>query len=282
MNYWFYIFYIVLFSLQYSQAQNPTFTYQGILTDNDNKVFPDGKYTIVFNLYNTPTTPLSLWSESHQVQTSNGLFNLIIGNKNPITIDANSNYWLGITIDNQAESAPRTQLTYVPFAIYSTISEKTNGFTENASGFIKNINGLDGIIELKSDSTIKIEYDGNKILFKTTPRKTLKVTDSILSLYEDKLHQYISLSINSIDEQFIKDNSITSDKIVDGQVVLRKISSGGALIGQVLKWNGSIWEPSYDLHTDYFAGNGISINQGIISLDNSDSTLLMRNSVAGG
>ncbi|MFN4254534.1 MAG: beta strand repeat-containing protein [Saprospiraceae bacterium] len=44
----------------------------------------------------------------------------------------------------------------------------------------------------------------------------------------------------------VTDNSLTSDDIADGSIQPDDISDMGASAGQVLKWNGTYWEPSAD------------------------------------
>jgi hypothetical protein len=56
----------------------------------------------------------------------------------------------------------------------------------------------------------------------------------------------------------ISNNAITSSKINNGAVTSEKLNSMGASSGQVLRYNGSSWQPSTD-NSEYTAGNGIAI-----------------------
>ncbi len=54
----------------------------------------------------------------------------------------------------------------------------------------------------------------------------------------------ITLSAKFIDEG--QTNAISANMIIDGNVTMAKINQAGATIGQVIKWNGSSWEPAND------------------------------------
>jgi len=69
----------------------------------------------------------------------------------------------------------------------------------------------------------------------------------------------------------IANNAVTTAKIADTAVTMAKIAPAGAASGQVIKWNGSVWQPSTDVassDTDWiFSGSnmysGVSGNVGI-------------------
>ncbi len=64
------------------------------------------------------------------------------------------------------------------------------------------------------------------------------------------------------------DQTIESNNTLDGDGTLNsplKIAQQGAINGEVLKWNGSLWTPDQDNGVTYTAGNGININAGVIS-----------------
>lgn len=44
----------------------------------------------------------------------------------------------------------------------------------------------------------------------------------------------------------VADSSITSEKIRDGSIQLKDIGQNSAQVGQVIKWNGSMWNPAND------------------------------------
>jgi hypothetical protein len=76
----------------------------------------------------------------------------------------------------------------------------------------------------------------------------------------------------------ISDNSVTSSKIVNGAVTGSKIAQAGATNGQVLKWNGTTWEPATDLTggeaTWNKSGSNIYFNTGNVGLGTSTPSAL--------
>jgi len=56
--------------------------------------------------------------------------------------------------------------------------------------------------------------------------------------------------VNSIANAMIQDGAVTTTKIVDTAVTMPKIAPAGAVAGQVIKWNGTAWQPSADSSMD--------------------------------
>ena len=107
---------LILFSsLSQLRAQAPrTFSYQGRMANTDGSTPEDGAYSITFNLYNQPNGGPVLWSEAHNVNVVDGIFNAILGNTTPLNLQFNAPYWLSIAINGQTEMAPRIELTSTP------------------------------------------------------------------------------------------------------------------------------------------------------------------------
>ncbi len=81
-----------------------------------------------------------------------------------------------------------------------------------------------------------------------------------------------ALSATYSDTAFsVVNNAITTPKILDTAVTMAKLAPAGATTNQVIKWNGSMWQPATDVassDTDWiFSGNnmysGVSGNVGI-------------------
>ncbi|RMF61054.1 MAG: hypothetical protein D6743_14040, partial [Calditrichaeota bacterium] len=125
--------FIVLFILLFTSialAQIPqTMSYQGVLTGADGNPVADGSVALTFRLYDVATGGSALWEETQQVTTANGLFNVILGSVNPLTLPFDKQYWLGITIGQDAELAPRIGLTASPYSLGATAT-----VTEPAAG----------------------------------------------------------------------------------------------------------------------------------------------------
>jgi len=113
---------IILVLAQIGWADLPaTISYQGVLKDNNGQIVADGPYSLTFaitdTLGNKQGTPTP-WSETHNVTTAEGIFEVILGSITPFAnyaIRFNYPYWLEITVDGSVLS-PRTKLNAVPYA----------------------------------------------------------------------------------------------------------------------------------------------------------------------
>jgi len=121
---------ILLFVLttQISFGEIPrTIGYQGILTQTDGAIVPDGDYTLTFSIYDVETGGVDLWSEDQVVMVNQGVFNVILGSITPLSPDLTAfdkPYWLGIQVNGGTELSPRIAMTASP---YSLNTMPTNG-----------------------------------------------------------------------------------------------------------------------------------------------------------
>jgi len=126
---------------------NKQISYQGKLLDGDGVAVDDGDYNIKFTIYDHPTsgTPNCLWTVSGTCATpttiginvKNGYFSILLGDTgsghNAISIDFTSDtYYLGITIDSDAEMTPRKR---IGSAGYSFNADTVDGF--HATSFLR-------------------------------------------------------------------------------------------------------------------------------------------------
>jgi hypothetical protein len=107
-----------------SVAEVPsTMTYQGVLASPSGAVVPDGAYWVRFRLYTTLAagdTNSAIWKESVQVQTVRGIFTAVLGNSTSLaSVPFDTPYWLGLSVANGAELAPRIALTASPYSLNS-------------------------------------------------------------------------------------------------------------------------------------------------------------------
>ncbi len=110
----------LLLSKQAAVAQAPqTISYQGVLTDGNGNVAPDGNYSITFKLYNVPSQGTSLWEEEQSVPVSQGIFNAILGSVTPFDLPFDMPYWLGVTIGAGSELSPRLQFTSSAYTFHA-------------------------------------------------------------------------------------------------------------------------------------------------------------------
>jgi hypothetical protein len=109
-------------------AQVPNkISYQGLLTNSDGSVIPDGNYNLTFKIYNVESGGTALWTETQNVAVSKGTFSVILGETNPLNLQFNEQYWLGVTLGVSSEFTPRSKLASSPTSIRSSKTDSING-----------------------------------------------------------------------------------------------------------------------------------------------------------
>lgn len=136
--------------------------YQGILTDAGGTAVPDGTYQLTFRLYDAPTGGSPLWEETQgSVTVTKGIFNVSLGSVTPFNLPFDEQYFLGISVEGEAELTPRI---YMESAAYSLASRSLHG--------VSNVIPADGNvgigtlhpnypITVESDAPVGIRYQGN-------------------------------------------------------------------------------------------------------------------------
>jgi hypothetical protein len=120
---------LILFLFAFSFAQIPqTMSYQGMLTNSEGQIVNDDTYSMTFKIYDQVTDGNLLWEEGQNVDILNGIFDVTLGESNPLNINFNQSYWLGITIAGGDELAPRIELTASPYSLNAQQVLGTNIF----------------------------------------------------------------------------------------------------------------------------------------------------------
>ena len=128
-----------------------TLNYQGVLTNADGTVVPDGNYLITFKIYSVSTGGTPLWQEAKTVTVSKGVFNTVLGHITPLNLDFSVPYYLGISVGGGAELTPRVELTAAPYSFSSNLIKGTNylpatgrvGIGKSNPGYMLDIDGAD-------------------------------------------------------------------------------------------------------------------------------------------
>jgi hypothetical protein len=89
-------------------------TYQGKLTDASGNPLT-GTYTVMFRLYDAPSSGTTLATDTHSVYASKGLFNTQIS-ADPNLFNGRA-LWLGITVGGDPEMTPLQEIRPVPYAL---------------------------------------------------------------------------------------------------------------------------------------------------------------------
>jgi hypothetical protein len=98
-----------------AQSIPQNMSYQGYVTDLTGSPVADGTYNLTVAMYTAESGGVALWTETHPtVAVSRGLFNVVLGRgnpPNPLAIQFDQQYFLGIRINPDPEMTPRVRLT---------------------------------------------------------------------------------------------------------------------------------------------------------------------------
>lgn len=103
-------------------------SYQGKLTDDQGVPVSDGNYSIQFLIYTDEVGGSILWQEPQNVAVADGLFNVLLGDVNPIpdTVFTGSTRWLGIQVSPDPELTPRKPIVSVGYAFRALDADTAN------------------------------------------------------------------------------------------------------------------------------------------------------------
>ena len=131
-------------------------SFQGVLSEGE-KVPADGAQLMTFSLYSSQFSTQALWTEEQRVTIRGGLFNVYLGEKNPLPENFSREYWVGISIKGGAEFS-RVKLTSVPYAFQAEKAQKAD---EVVGGLVTRVNGLQGDIELRGGDGLEVRTGGD-------------------------------------------------------------------------------------------------------------------------
>ncbi|MBK9248848.1 MAG: hypothetical protein IPM69_12235 [Ignavibacteria bacterium] len=255
-------------------------SYQGILTDSQQEPISNGTYTLTFSLYSTANSGIALWTETNQVQTQIGVFDVILGQFTPLTLPFDQQYWLGITLQGKPEMTPRIALVAAPYSMNALQSSISSGLTPDAKGAVLSLNNLTGNLTFQGMGATTITQGGNTLTISsehgiqslTAEDSTIVVKSStgvattlragIIPLKNLAISDAITNDIVRFDGlawKPAKETTYSGSNSINVQGQIISLASQNAGTGQVLKWNGTAWLPATDENTSYTAGAGVSL-----------------------
>ncbi len=111
-------------------AQVPAkINYQGVLKDNAGNLV-NGSKSLTFKLYKVATNGTALWNETQNADVRDGIFNVVLGDVVPFGLAFNEPYWLGISVEGDAELEPRIMLTASAYSLNAKTVEDSTITTE--------------------------------------------------------------------------------------------------------------------------------------------------------
>ena len=148
-------------------AQIPqTMSYQGLLTDEAGNAVADGAYVLTFALYESAEGGTAIWQETQEVAAESGLFNVLLGRVEPLTLDFDHPFWLGITIGSDAELQPRIELASSPYSLQalSVADSAVTGKSIAAGHVVRSLNGARDEVTLTAGENISISAQGQELM----------------------------------------------------------------------------------------------------------------------
>ena len=278
-----YVLFLVLGCVGWSslaQAQLlQTINYQGILSDQTGAVVADGNYNITFRFYTQPTGGTALWAEGQSIAIVDGLFNVVLGRVNPLTLPFDQAYWLGITPSGSVELTPRIPLTASAYSFFAQgvadgiISEaklENQAVTpaKLADGAVTSAKIADGAVtgDKIADEAVSttqlangtvtlpklnaagasagqtLVYNGSSLNW-GTPSGMGIVSDVIagdgLNRSQNGTEITISMADGAVTSTKIADGAVTAVKIAPGAVQAENLSGSGAMAEDVLTFDGT-------------------------------------------
>jgi len=244
-----------------------TISYQGVLTDDAGAVVPDGDYNITFSLYTVASGGTALWQETQSVKVLKGIFNVELGILNPISLDFDNTYYLGISVDGGTELTPRVKLNSVPYSLNADKVKADNifpskgyaGIGTNDPDFnlhiVDNKSGIVGIrIENPNTGTLAIEGisfvgDDGKLAGMYAYSESSPYSHA-LNIFNSRTSGYIQFRTNGVERVRIASNGNVGVGNANPLVTLDvgggvRIGNTTGTIAGTIRWTGTDFE-GYD------------------------------------
>lgn len=149
-----------------------TMSFQGLLTTPLGDPVPDAIYSVTVALYTDSTATASEWSEQHSVSTVLGVFDVVLGKRQPLSFDPSRRYWVGVALGADPEFRPRAEVTASAFAFIANSALEAKSLSATATGAVLSINTLQGSLKIvgtrgitvtESAGTLAIALDADSI-----------------------------------------------------------------------------------------------------------------------
>jgi len=198
-------------------------SYQGFVTDTLGNPIND-TLDFLFRIYSASSGGTTIWTEIQlDMIITKGIFHAVLGSVTPIpdsVFTKSTNRWLEMRIAGQTMS-PRTQIMAAGYAFTATYSD-TAEYARSAPAI----------------DSCRISANSHKLQGKDTTALDLR--------YINEGQVAGGVLGGTYPNPSLADNVVTTSKILDSAVTMVKINRSGANPGQVIKWNGTAWQPDID------------------------------------
>jgi len=108
----------LLFSILSISLVAQNISIQGVLRDPNGRTVDDGTYSVIFSIYDVASSGTALWTDTYEnLQVNHGVFQASLGED--VSLDGlafDTEYHVGVTVENFAEMTPRIPITIYPYA----------------------------------------------------------------------------------------------------------------------------------------------------------------------
>jgi hypothetical protein len=177
--------------------------YQGKLTNLAGTSVSDSTYSITFRLFNTSSGGSAFWTETQNVQTHTGLFNVLLGSTTPVdTIPQAGNCYLEMQVNPNPAMTPRIRLISSAYAYLAKKADTAN----YALG--ANVNFVD---------SARIATNAHKLQGKDTVALSAKFIDEGQSAGGDLTGTFPNPTITG--------NAVTTSKILNNTILREDVAA---------------------------------------------------------
>jgi trimeric autotransporter adhesin len=278
---YFSLFFILLLALTLSPIATfggipGTINYQGYLTDSGGTPV-HATVSMIFSIYETDIGGVSSWTETQNVEVSNGIYTVQLGKNAPLTLHFDVPYYLGISVAGDPEMTPRKPLTAVPYAFRAKTTEidqdtlaglsctggqvarwdgtawgcgeagasYTAGTGLTLAGTEFRILGPYQLPQACSNGQVA-KWNGSAWICAFDADTTYSPSSTV-SAVDGSSSSGSSAEYSRGDHKHgISAGAIASTHILDGTVLFADIGQNGCSNGQIIKWNGTAWTCAAD------------------------------------
>jgi len=216
---------------------------QGRLKDGAGNLVANGSYSVIFTIYDAASNGNVMWAESTSVNTSNGIFNVLLGSVNPVpdSVFNDPARFLGIKVGTDPETTPRQRLTSVGY------SQRSSEWT-SAAGELFRLNGDVGIGTSSPMSRLQVDDPNSAIVA------------NVVNDNAGEVHAVQGLVSGSFGEKIALSRVVTGGVGEAYGVLARSTTSGvnygvyGSAFGGTTNWAG--YFPSGDVYVHDKVGLG--------------------------